>query len=416
MKIKFRYKKNPHQKEFHSDVLSKYLHLSSGFGGGKTFAIVMKMFQLSWLNRNIAGGLVCPSFADYKRDVLPTIEGILDEHRIKYEHHKTEHWFRFPWSKGKVWVTSAEKSLRGPNWGWAVINEVTLIDQVRYREVIGRVRIKNTPHPQVASSGTPEGIGHWLHEMFIEEETKLDRSRIIYGDTRDNQDNLAPDYIQSLEESYDSIMLDAYLRGLFVTMTGDRFYYYYDPNRNDDRTIKENKSLQVHIGIDFNVDPMTATVWHYDGQTIRAFDEIILHNADTQKLADAMLSRGYTPDRSVLYPDPSGNARSTKGQPDIQILKNNGYQNIRVRSSHPSFRQRQLSVNNLLEKRVITLHPDKCPTLKKDLIAVELDKVTLGKVKENKKLTHASDGLDYMCDILFPYSGKRESARVVTYR
>lgn len=136
-----RAKLNKHQHEFMGDTTSKFLNLNSGYGGGKSFVLCMKGFQLSRLNRHIAGGLVIPSLPEYKRDMLPLFEEILETNRIKYRYHKTDKWFRFPWSKGKLWVATAERKIRGPNWGYALFNEIGLIDHDRYKEGVGRVRV-----------------------------------------------------------------------------------------------------------------------------------------------------------------------------------------------------------------------------------------------------------------------------------
>lgn len=394
----------------------------------------MKALQLSYLNRGVPGGCVVPSIADFKKDLLPLFEDILEENRIRYRYHRTDKWFLFPWSSAKLYVASAEKTLRGPNWGWAVINEVTLIDHSRFKETVGRVRVKDTPHPQIASCGTPEGTGHWLYESFIER--PINNSRIIFGDTRDNAQNLAGDYIQSLIDSYDSVMLDAYLKGLFINMNGHRFYYAYDPKRNHDETIERIPGQEVLVSMDFNVDPMTATLWHVlpvtdeRGATVRdahgqlcrraiAFDQIELggaKGADTHQMVDAMLARELHPDTTTIYPDPAGHARSTQGQPDITILKSRGFTKVRSRSVAPQFRKRQLAVNNLLEKGWIKINPRTCPGLKKDLEAVEQDIATFGKVKDNPKLTHFSDGMDYFIDLEFPLSGVKPDSRSVKFR
>ena len=430
--VRVRYKKNSHQGQFQADTLSKFLHLSSGFGGGKTYAVIMKAFQLSALNRGIPGGMVVPSIAEYKKDVLPMIEEILDDNHIKYRYHRTDKWFQFPWSKGRMYVATAERKIRGPNWGWAVINEATLISLTRFREVAGRVRIKRTPYPQIASSGTPEGIAHWAYETFVEK--PWPRSRIIYGDTRNNLENLNDDYIATLEGSYDQVMLDAYLRGLFVNMNSNRFYYSYDPGKHHDELIYRDHAQEIHVSLDYNVSPMCATLWHIvpvtDGMgfpikdtygqpmlQLKGFDQIeIEDDADTHKMCDALFARGCSPDTTTIYPDPAGKQRSTKGPPDNEILKSRGFYKIRVRLVAPRFRERQLNVNNLLDKGLIKFNPNKCPGIKRDLAAVEQDKITLEKLKNNAKLTHYSDGLDYMCDILFPLSGKKPDSKMVRIR
>jgi hypothetical protein len=423
MRYRVRYIRNPHQKEFDEDTTSKLLHLSSGFGGGKSHAIVAKSFQLSRLNRGIPGGCVVPTIADFKKDLLPLYEEILETNRIPYKYHKTDKWFQFPWSTGRMYVTSAEKRIRGPNWGWAVINEVTLISHERYKETLGRVRIKRTKFPQIASSGTPEGMSHWAYEVFVE--NPAPRTRIIYGDTRDNQANLNDDYIPTLEASYDPIMLDAYLRGLFVNMKGNRFYYGYDPKKNDNPKLDRIPGLDVIVTLDYNVSPMVATLGHLvpflnergkpetypDGTPMKKaifFDQIVIADgAETKKMCSAFRAHGLDPDHTVIYPDPAGRNRSTKGPPDNQILKNEGWHRIKTKLVAPQFRKRQLAVCNLLTRGQFELNPKRCKALKKDLEAVEQDPATYEKLKDNPKLTHASDGADYFIDIEFPLSGQK---------
>lgn len=425
------YEKNTHQILFHNDTTSKYLTLTGGFGSGKSYALTMKAFQLSQLNRGLDGGCVVPSIAEYKKDLLPIFEAVLDQNRIKYKYHKTDKWFKFPWSSGKLYIATAERPIRGPNWSYCVINEVSLISHASYKEAIGRVRIKNARCPQIASGGTPEGIGHWLYETFVEKPGP--NSKIIYGDTRDNQANLSSDYIQSLMDSYDSVMLDAYLRGMFINMSSNRFYYSYDPKLHLSTDIKRIDGASISVSMDFNVDPMAATLWNVvpmldiygsslytlDGMPMKkaiAFDQIEIYGGDTNRMCDALYARNCTPDNTIIYPDPAGNQRSTKGLPDIQILKNRGFHQIKVKSVAPQFRKRQLAVNNLFDKNLIQINPITCPGLKKDCEAVTQDMATYGKMKDNPKLTHFSDGMDYFLDIEFPLSGSKPKSTPIRIR
>lgn len=431
--IHVKYKRNPHQREFHADTKTKFLHLSSGFGGGKSYALAMKAFQLARLNKGMPGGCVVPSIPEFKKDLLPIFEEILEANRIRYRYHQTDKWFRFPWSTGRLYVATAEKKIRGPNWAYMVGNEIGLIQHARYKEGIGRVRIKGAPNPQIATSGTPEGTGSWLHEKFVE--TPMKNSRVIYGDTRDNQENLNDDYIATLEDSYDPIMLDAYLRGLWVNMNGSRFYYAYDPKRNDNLAIEQIEDAPVYVSLDYNVAPMIATLWNVvylsnkngipildpiTGKQKRkalAFDSIIIEDgAETRHMAKALLSYGLDPETTYIYPDPAGKSRSTKGPPDNEILKEYGFRNIRSRLAAPQFRKRQLGVCNLLSKGQIEIHPIRCKALKKDFEAVEQDRATFEKIKTNPKLTHASDGADYFFDIEFPLSGHKPDSRSTQIR
>jgi len=429
------YKKNKHQRVLQDDLTTKFLHLSCGFGGGKSYGLLMKGLQLSYLNKDIPGGLVCPSHADYKKDIEPLFEEILEDNKIRYKYHKTDKWFRFGWSKGKIYIISAEKKIRGPNWGFALLNEVTLISHDRYKDVVGRVRIKNTPYPQIVSSGTPEGTTHWLYEKFIADPMR--RSKLIYGDTRDNAMNLNEDYIPSLEDSYDSIMLDAYLKGLFVNMISNRFYYAYDPIKNDDESITRDPDKIVHVALDFNVDPMCASLWHviplgnkryaqldrrgFQQHKFLCFGEIELkggQGADTYKMIEALKARNINPTNCIIYPDPAGKARNTaarNARSDIRIIEEERYK-VRFRSKAPLFRKRQLATNNLLDKALIVINPKTAPGVKRDFEAVAQDIATFEKMKNDKQLTHFSDGVDYMVELIIPESGDHKRSGMIRLR
>lgn len=403
------------QWDFIDDDKTKFLHLSAGYGFGKTRTLCYKLLKLSKLNLNKNGGLVVPSYTDFTRDVKIAMEDIFHENNIKAKYHGQEHAYSFPWTRGKLYVATAEKKLRGPNWAYAGINEVTLIPMERYREVIGRVRIKHAQAPQIVSSGTPEGIASEYYTAFVEK--PLSNSKILYGDTRDNAHNLDPGYVQSIIDSYPSQLIDAYLKGLWVNLSGNRFYFGYDPKRND-CNIERDDELINHIGIDLNVDPLCSNVWQERDGKLICVDEVVLEGGDgykTENLLEAFKARGYTPNNSILYPDPASKARGTKGDPDSEIMRRAGFQ-VRMKSVAPRFRERQLNVNNRMEKMQIMINTNKAPKLKKDLLAVETDPVTLEKIKKNLKLTHASDAMDYLIDILMPFKDHRNTVSTHTIR
>ena len=78
----------------------------------------MKMLQLSKLNKNVHGGFMVPSYTEFTKDVKPLVEEIFDDQNIPYSYHGSEHYYSFPWTKGRVFVVSAERKIRGPNWGF----------------------------------------------------------------------------------------------------------------------------------------------------------------------------------------------------------------------------------------------------------------------------------------------------------
>lgn len=400
------------QHDFMDDLTSKFLHLSAGYGFGKSRTLVYKVLLLSYLNKDMPGGIVVPSYTDFTRDVKIAFEDVFNENNIQADYHGSEHKYKFPWTKGALYVATAEKKIRGPNWAYAGINELTLISLERYREVIGRVRIKEAQYPQICSSGTPEGLASDYYEIFVEKPWA--GSRILYGDTRENEHNLNPGYIQNLYNSYPKALLDAYMKGLWVNLQGNRFYFAYDPIKND----KQNKvrdDLNYIAAMDMNVDPFCVSIWQHVGNKFVGIDEIALEGGEGYKVENmvaAMQTRGYGPINTVVCPDPSAKNRNVTGKTVAQILKDAGYQ-VQMKPAAPRFRERQINMNNHFEKGLIEVNPVTQPKTKKDFMAVEVDQITFEKSKANPKLTHFSDGVDYMVDVYAPFN-KHKAANYTT--
>lgn len=413
--MKINFKPVGAQKEFFNDDLTKLLHLSAGYGFGKTTILLYKILKLSRLNFPFHGGLVVPTYTDFKRDVMPSFENIFEKHKIRARFHGGDHYYNFPWTTGRLYITTAERKIRGPNWAYAGINELTLISMERYREVIGRVRVKGARAPQIVSSGTPEGLASEYYESFVEKPIK--NSKILYGDTRENAHNLDPGYIDMVLSSYPKALADAYIKGLWVNLAGNRFYFEYDPVRNDALT-KPRTDLPFLIGMDFNVEFLSASVWQYFNNKFYGLDEIVLEGGEgfkVENMIKALEAKGYGPHNSIICPDPAGKSRNTSGKTEVEILEQAGFQ-VRTRAAAPRFRERQINMNKLFELGRIIVHPENQKKTKKDFMAVECDPHSLEKIKKNPKLTHLSDGVDYLVDLYSPFNDHRSKNTVSTIR
>lgn len=393
----------------------------------------MKAFNLAYLNRPYPTGIFVPSVPEYKKDMLPQMEEILEENNVvnhpRFNYHKSDRVWTLPWSAGKLYVFTCERRIRGPNIASACINEPGLISYTRFKEILGRVRVKGAPYPQINLAGTWEGRNHWLFDHFVEPKKppKPGSRKVIYASTRENADNLSEIYIPMLEENYDEVMLKAYMEGLPINMNGSMFYYAFTRDGNCDRTIQQVPHETVHITMDFNVGYMTCAMWNIvevpdrprgplarykTHEEVHGFDEIVLNtwDADTQKMCNALKERGYDPDfvDIVIYPDTSGKSRKTTGKSDFEILKQNGFRNIKFKPKAPSMKDRRNAMNNMFSKRHLKLNPDTMPETAKDFEGVEVDLADGTKIKDTEgKKTHLSDGADYFIDIKFPLSGKK---------
>ena len=98
---------------------------------------------------------------------------------------------------------------------------------------------------------------------------------------------------------------------------------------------------RLQIGMDFNVNPMSATVWQEHGDTTYQVGEVVIPTSNTDDMCDELLRRYGDPDGMTIYPDPAGAQRRTSahGQTDIGILRARKFR-VNALASHPLVRDR----------------------------------------------------------------------------
>ena len=294
--------------------------------------------------------------------------------------------------------------------GRALIDEIDVMKKakamVAWRKIIARMRVKK--HGLVNGvdvTTTPEGFG-FTYDQFVKQPTDKPELRALYGmvqaSTYDNGQNLPDDYIPSLRASYPAQLIDAYLDGKFVNLTSGAVYP--DFSRRLNHTAERIKSAEaLHVGMDFNVNNMTAIV-----SVIR--DDRPLTLAEVTKVRDtpAMCKRlrERWPDHPIIvYPDASGQNTSSKNasESDLSILRAAGFA-VRVSGSNPSVRDRVNSVNaqimNADGVRRWLINTDECPTLTECLEQQPYD--AHGEPDKTGGMDHAPDAVGYFLTHRWP--------------
>jgi hypothetical protein len=410
----------PAQAEIYDDTTTKILTLSGGLGSGKSYVGVRKALQLSALNQGFAGGFLCPAYSDFRKDIKPLFEEILEEQLglVKNKHwffHNTHKEYTFIWNKKPLYIFTAENPIAGPNLAYCVINEFSLMKWERVNEMMRRVRVKDAQYKQRVLVGTPEDTYAWLEE-FVDNQESINKDvpenfKIVYSDTRDNT-HIDADYRRQLESMLDEQQLKVFASGQIVKLGSDYFYYAYDDSKNVSEKAVYDPKRTVYVNLDFNVGRMCASFAHVYGsgedKLVHIFDELELTgDSDTRDMKRALLAR-YRADQMLITCDAAGKNRSTTGlknmQSDVAILRASAEGmpalEVRFKSHNQGMRKRQLLMNGLISHQKILIHP-KCKKVRKDFKQVKQDKVDFGKCKKIVELTHFSDGIDYMCDFEF---------------
>ena len=142
------------------------------------------------------------------------------------------------------------------------------------------------------------------------------------------------------------------------------------------RKIEDNNST-LHIGLDFNIDPMSAVVCLRHGTTLLAIDEIVMFGSNTDEMVAEIRSR-YGDRPVIIYPDPASRQRKTSagGRTDLSILQNAGF-SVKSKNSHALVRDRINAVNSRLRSssgdRYLYIDP-KCKQTIKGLRAPDVQR------------------------------------------
>lgn len=219
-----------------------------------------------------------------------------------------------------------------------------------------------------------------------------------------SSDVLDEEEIEAAREDLDERTFRQEYEGSFESYEGIAYKEF--GSHNLDSTLEERSGI-VSVGMDFNVDPMTATLGHIVNDTYEQFGEIWLSNSNTFDMRDELIRRFKTPSRVVIYPDSTGKSESANAtKSNLQILKDAGFI-IRAKTKNPEQRNRVNNVNSFVKKRDFIrykINPKTCPKTVSDLNKKEsLSDGRLNKKQEKEQqIGHISDALGYLICYCFP--------------
>lgn len=219
---------------------------------------------------------------------------------------------------------------------------------------------------------------------------------------------------QDFEEQYNAVWLDA---------GGSVYHAYSEENLSED--CQYDRTRTVHVGADFNVDPMCWTLAHFNGEKLEVFDEIFLKNTNTENTLRHLENKFRDHEAEwCFYCDASSKARHTSsatGRTDYLIIKNyEGLRNKRVYypTKNPGLKDRFATVNaalcNAQGQRKLFIHP-RCVKLIKDFRMMAYEEGTT-KLEDysGTEIGHTSDACGYMVWKLLPMKYNRGDGGIVT--
>lgn len=356
----------------------KFKAFVAGFGSGKTWVGSAGLCKHAWEYPRVNAGYFAPTYGQIRDIFYPTIEEAAADWGLiakVNESNKEVHIYCGRRYRTTILCRSMEKpsDIVGFKIGKALVDELDLLPAskaaIAWRKIIARMRY-NIPGllNGIDVTTTPEGF-KFVYQQFVKAIRDRPELATLYGlvqaSTYDNELNLPEDYIPALLSSYPPQLISAYIRGLFVNLTSGSVYPDFDRRLNHtDESIREKEPL--NIGMDFNVQNMTATVLVVRaGLPLQLAERTKVRDTPTMAkiLKEDFLDKGH-PVR--IFPDASGGNTSTKNasESDLSILKQAGFQ-IEVNDSNPAVKDRVNAYNAMIlnaeGERRFKINTDLCP-------------------------------------------------------
>ena len=197
--------------------------------------------------------------------------------------------------------TNNPDSLRGIGLDYLVVDEAAYIDERVWTEVLRPTLSDRQGGALFISSPTGR---NWFYDLYQYAQTGEDDDWESWQFTTLEGGNVPPDEIESAKRDLDERTFRQEYEAKFVTYSGLVYYGFdYQENVID---CPYNPDEPVLIGMDFNIDPMTATIFQYDEeeQVLYVVDEVEIFGSNTDEMAEEILCR-YPEQQIVVYPDPA---------------------------------------------------------------------------------------------------------------
>jgi hypothetical protein len=401
--------------------------LAAGRRFGKTYLALVELCQAAWGVNRLAW-YVAPTYRQAKRIAWKPLKQMTREYWASRP-NETDLSIELI-GGGTIALRGADNydSLRGDGLDFVVLDEYASMAPEAWSEVL-RPALSDRLG-RALFIGTPKGLNHF-YDLHQNAQAQAQWQAFRY--TTEEGGNVPREEIQSASGELDERTYRQEFQASFEDLSHGVVYYAFSRSDNlREASWREGESL--YWSLDFNVSPMSAVVCRIEDhsgtqdrlygrrvRTVQVLDEIVLPNSNTSEMCEEFARRvrswgQFAPPYNVrLYGDAAGEARSTAGHSDYEIIRQFfrtepdfrvSYHNT---SSNPLVRDRVNAVNAMLRnnegERRLMVDPA-CKLLIRDLERVSWkadshDNLLPQLDKTNPGLTHVSDALGYLIESEF---------------
>ena len=376
---------------------SRFVSVVAGRRFGKTFLSTGKLLEQAIKSPNRNVWYVAPTYSAAKEiawDML--IASIPPEYIAKT--NETSLTLRLI-NGSVIALKGAEKpnNLRGRALDFVVLDEFADMRPEAWYEVI-RPSLSDRQGGALFI-GTPKGRNHFYDLWAKAKDGAKDWESFQYTTLQGG--NVPPEEIEAARADLDERTFQQEYEAAFVTYQG---LIYYGFNREESVLDIGDDNGTLNVGMDFNLDPMSAVICLRKGGKLYAIDEIVMYGSNTDEMVAEIKDR-YGNRNIIIYPDPASRQRKTSagGRTDLSILQNAGF-SVKAKNSHALVRDRINAVNSRLLSGDGERHLFVSPKCKQTIKSLERQTYKEGTSVPNKDdgFDHMNDALGYLIEYLFP--------------
>ena len=389
-----------------SQSKARFRVLISGRRFGKTHLAITEMMKYAAKPlQNI--WYVAPTFKMAKEICWSNLKTMLHSFNWIEDINETNLTIKVKKSNSVISLKSSDQpdALRGSGINFLILDEFADIDKRTWFEVL-RASIADTLG-DVLMCGTPRGFGNWSYEMYLKGKDDKEWESFQYTTLQGGM--VSKQELEQAKLDLDVRTFRQEFEGTFENYAGSVYYNFHPVESVIERKIDWSKPL--HLGMDFNVDPMSAAVAQIEKDKVYFVDEIIIYSSNTDEMCQEIRDRYGTKIPIFVYPDPASKQRKTSagGRTDLSILQNAGFK-VKVKHKHPAIRDRVNAVNSRLKDSKGDRHifiSNYCKTLIKGLQR-QIYKENTNIPDKEEGFDHMNDALGYLIDYIKPLTIKSD--------
>lgn len=147
----------------------------------------------------------------------------------------------------------SEPKIRGMTLAGCYVDEVTLVPQVFFEQLLGRMSVRGA---QLFCTTNPDNPAHWFMRDWLSQEGKKPLRRFSF--TIDDNPFLDPDYVADIKAMHEGLFYRRFILGEWVAAEGA----IYDAWDRDRHIVTDLPSEGIHRWISLGVDYGTSNPFH----------------------------------------------------------------------------------------------------------------------------------------------------------